>query len=190
MGLAELQSENLRDSPYASLAREIVMEYWQQQYVGLGSQPQAQATRHLNPMLLNCGCLLCQGLHRFFVQTPNQPQAVFGNVMSDCAGLMHFSAVVKKCAGFCDYSIRHDGLYCKWWLTKRGFLPREEQSRRIQSARAVLGKANQLHLSLVLGEERYERLMGMSAPSLIPLEEEGLPYETLSQRNCLSHGLP
>ncbi|KAK7923907.1 hypothetical protein PG985_005961 [Apiospora marii] len=31
LGLAELHSADLRDSPYASLAREIVMEYWQQQ---------------------------------------------------------------------------------------------------------------------------------------------------------------
>ncbi|KAK8138424.1 2OG-Fe(II) oxygenase superfamily protein [Apiospora sp. TS-2023a] len=172
LGLAELHSADLRDSPYASLAREIVMEYWQQQFVGLAPPPQPEARHHLSMML-----------------APKVPQSVFGTVISDRAGLMHLSAVVKKCAGFCDYYIEHDGLFSKWQFTKRGFVSREEQSCRIQSARAVLGNINQLQLSLVLGEQRYERLMGMSAPSLVP-SEDILPYDTLSQPNVLSHGLP
>lgn len=189
LGLAELHSADLRDSHYASLAREIVMEYLQQQYAGMASQPQTQAVHHLGMMLLSCGCPFCPGIHKFFIQTPSLPQAAFGIVISDRAGLIHLSAVIKKCAGFCDYSIEHNGLFCRWWVTKRGFLSREEQSRRIQSARALLGKINQLQLSLVFGEQRYERLMGMHAPSLVP-SEEALPHGALSACNFLSHGLP
>ncbi|KAK8088882.1 hypothetical protein PG997_003843 [Apiospora hydei] len=172
LALAEAQSADLRSSIYASLAREIVMEYWQQQYVGSGlpPQPQAQALVQLSMLLLNCGCPFCRGIHRFFFESPHAPQAVFGGEVSDRAGLIHLSAAVKQCTGVCDYHVEHQGKYCKWMLTKRGYLPPEGQSSRVQSARAALSKANQPRLSLALGEQLYGQLMGVSPPSLAPKE--------------------
>ncbi|KAK7941092.1 uncharacterized protein PG986_013479 [Apiospora aurea] len=174
LALAEAQSADLRSSVYASLAREIVMEYWQQQYVGSGSPPQpqaqaqAQALVQLSMLLLHCGCPFCRDIHRFFFESPHVSQAVFGGEVSDGAGLMHLSAAVKQCTGVCDYHVEHQGEYCKWMLTKRGYLPPEGQSSRVQSARAALSKANQLRLSLALGEQLYGQLMGVSPPSLAP----------------------
>ncbi|KAK6842148.1 hypothetical protein PG990_005861 [Apiospora arundinis] len=189
MGLAQLHSEDLRDSPHAGLAREIILEYWQQQNLGVGPVMQAQAFGQMSMMLLNCGCRSCQGLHHFFVETPNLPQAVFGSVIADRAELMHLSTTIKQCSGFCGYEIKHDGLYCKWLLTKKGFLPMEQHTIRMESARATLGKANQLQLALVLGEPLYRNIMGTSPPSPAPYSEVSL-HETSSLNNILSHGLP
>ncbi|KAK8125287.1 uncharacterized protein PG998_001046 [Apiospora kogelbergensis] len=189
MGLAQLHSKDLRDSPLASLAYEVVSEYWQQQNAGVGPALQTQALGRLSPMLLNCGCSICQDLHRFFVETPNVPQASFGAGVSERAGLMHLSTMIKQCTGFCGYEVEHVGLHCKWLVTKKGFLAVEQQTSRVAFARAVLGKVNQLQLSLILGETRYTSIMGTSPPLPAP-SSEASPYKTSSPNNFLSHGLP